>query len=44
MISTYSSKKKKSKKIELKNIVSEIKKENWKTSESTIKKLKQYML
>ena len=26
----------------LKNIVSEIKKENWKTSESTIKKLKQY--
>ena len=44
MISKLTSfpKKKKSKKIELKNIVSEIKKENWKTSESTIKKLKQY--
>ena len=39
---TFFPKKKKSKKIELKNIVSEIKKENWKTSESTIKKLKQY--
>ena len=41
-VTTSFHKKKKPKTLELKQDISEIKKENWKTSESTIKKLKQY--
>ena len=41
-VTTSFHKKKKPKTLELKQDISEVKKENWKTSESTIKKLKQY--
>jgi len=41
-VTTSFHKKKKPKTLELKQDISEIKKENWKTSESTIKKLRQY--